>query len=194
MSPSGKDDKTSRSAQNAPAAGPVPVDDQAFVEPSALRFDRENPRFLDPKAMTEEDIIQWLYDQADVDELIQSILSAGYIDFEPMIVWRKDNTVLEGNRRLAALRLIADAGLRQKLKITLPAIADPKPCPPKSGSVGSTAARRRATSSASSISTAPSSGTRWPRPNTPRSGSKKEAISLGSAGRSATTTTRSDAL
>jgi hypothetical protein len=129
VSPSGKDENASRGAQNPAAPEPAPVEDQAFVEPSALKFDRENPRFLDPRAMTEEDIIQWLYDQADVDELIQSILSAGYIDFEPMIVRRKDNTVLEGNRRLAALRLIADAGLRQKLKITLPAIAGAKPLP-----------------------------------------------------------------
>lgn len=113
MSPSPKDDAAPRGAQKTPAAEPALVDDQAFIEPSALQFDRENPRFLDPTAMTEEDIILWLYDQADVDELIQSILSAGYIDFEPMIVWRKDNIVLEGNRRLAALRLIADEGLRQ---------------------------------------------------------------------------------
>jgi len=131
MSTSGKDAGAQRGAQNASAADPAPVDDQAFIEPSALRFDRENPRFLNPKDMTEEDIIQWLYDQADVDELIQSILSAGYIDFEPMIVWRKENTVLEGNRRLAALRLIADENLRKKLKVTLPAIENAKPLPAK---------------------------------------------------------------
>lgn len=127
MSLPGNDDSVRPGAQAASAAQSAPVGDQAFIEPSALRFDRENPRFLDPKAMTEEDIVLWLYDQADVDELIQSILSAGYIDFEPMIVCQKDNTVLEGNRRLAALRLIADGDLRKKLKITLPAIGNAKP-------------------------------------------------------------------
>lgn len=132
MSSSSKDDSARRSAGSSSAAEPPPVDhDQAFIGPSALHFDRENPRFLDSKAMTEEDIIQWLYDQADVDELIQSILSAGYIDFEPMIVLRGDNTVLEGNRRLAALHLIADENLRKRLKVTLPRIENPKPLPAK---------------------------------------------------------------
>ena len=131
MSSLGKGEGARSGAPNASAAAPPPVDDQAFIEPSALRFDRQNPRFLDSTAMTEEDIIQWLYDQADVDELIQSILSAGYIDFEPLIVLRKDNIVLEGNRRLAALRLIVNENLRKELKITLPAIADAKPPPAK---------------------------------------------------------------
>lgn len=104
---------------------------QDFVAPASLHFDRENPRFLDLGHTDEVEIIRELYDQADVDELIQSILSAGYIDFEPLIILRNDNIVLEGNRRLAALRLIADEELRKKLKISLPAVDAPKPLPEK---------------------------------------------------------------
>ena len=103
--------------------------DQEQISPDALNFDPENPRFIDSAFEDEIDLIRELYDQVDVDELIQSILSAGYIDFEPLIVLRAGKVVLEGNRRLAALRLIADSSLREKLRINLPNISDPKPLP-----------------------------------------------------------------
>ncbi|UUX95388.1 hypothetical protein [Aquabacterium sp. J223] len=104
---------------------------QGEVAPADLHFDRENPRFVDMGYTDEADIIRELYDHADVDELIQSILSAGYIDFEPLIVLRAGNIVLEGNRRLAALRLIANEDLRRHLKISLPDIETRKPLPKK---------------------------------------------------------------
>ncbi len=104
---------------------------QTEAAPADLHFDRENPRFVDMGYTDEADIIRELYDHADVDELIQSILSAGYIDFEPLIVLRAGNIVLEGNRRLAALRLIANEDLRRKLKISLPDIKTLKPLPDK---------------------------------------------------------------
>jgi len=107
----------------------TPNNGQDFLAPSELHFDLSNPRFVDQDFGTDEDIIQYLYDHADVNELIQSILSAGYVDFEPLIVWRQHNVVLEGNRRLAALRLIAHEDLRKKLKIPLPDIPNPKPLP-----------------------------------------------------------------
>jgi len=60
---------------------------QDFIVPADLHFDRQNPRFIDLGYTDEVDIVRELYDQADVDELIQSILSAGYIDFEPLILF-----------------------------------------------------------------------------------------------------------
>jgi hypothetical protein len=99
------------------------------IDPRKLTFDIHNPRFMDEPLQTEEEIIRYLYDYADVDELIQSILSAGYIDFEPLIVLRDGNVVLEGNRRLAALRLIDDANLRERLKVRLPDIDNPNAFP-----------------------------------------------------------------
>ncbi len=100
-----------------------------FVKPSMLEFDLDNPRFVDGQFGSEEEVIGHLLDDADVNELVQSILSAGYVDYEPLIVLKKGNVVLEGNRRLAAMRLIADAKLRQKLKYELPEIDAPKPLP-----------------------------------------------------------------
>jgi hypothetical protein len=112
-----------------PAAQATLLPDEALLAPIDLKFDLKNPRFIDQQFKDEMEIIQYLYDHADVDELIQSILSAGYIDFEPLIVQRDTDIVFEGNRRLAALRLIQNDATRETLKITLPDIANPKPLP-----------------------------------------------------------------
>lgn len=108
----------------ATAQDPITPEPQ-FVAHDALQFDLENPRFTTDVVKSEIDVIRHLYQESDVDELIQSMMSAGYIDFEPMIVQRKTNIVLEGNRRLAALRLLSNEGYRTKLKISLPAIKNP---------------------------------------------------------------------
>lgn len=111
----------------SPSAPPNASD--TFVSPDELHFDLSNPRFVDGQAATEVEIVKHLVDEADVDELVQSILSAGYIDYEPLIVLRDGNVVLEGNRRLAALRLISDEDLREQSRFTLPDIADSPPLP-----------------------------------------------------------------
>jgi hypothetical protein len=105
------------------------MDDQGFLPPDDLRFDLQNPRFIGQQFKDESEVIQYLYDRVDVDELIKSILSAGYVDFEPLIIQRTTNVVFEGNRRLAALRLIARENIRRALKISLPEIPNPKPVP-----------------------------------------------------------------
>jgi len=104
---------------------------QELVDPGTLKFDFENPRFIDQNFRNEEEVIRYLYDNADVDELIQSILSAGYIDFDPLIVLKPKRIVLEGNRRLAALRLMTNAELRAKLDVQLPTIPNSKAAPNK---------------------------------------------------------------
>jgi hypothetical protein len=102
---------------------------QGFVDPVSLHFDKNNPRFAGARLNNDDDIVRELYEQDDVDELIQSILSTGYLDFEPLIVLQEGSIVLEGNRRLAALRLISDDGLRRRLKVSLPPIENPQPVP-----------------------------------------------------------------
>ena len=101
-----------------------------FVAPSELKFDLSNPRFVDQgEFATDEDVLRYLTQHVDVDELLQSIRSAGWVDFEPLIVQREGKIVLEGNRRLAALRLLSDEALRQRLRVSLPDVADPQPPP-----------------------------------------------------------------
>lgn len=117
------------SAKKATAASAPPRAPDVFVAPTKLKFDLDNPRFIEGQFKKEDEIIEHLVDEADVNELVQSIMSAGYVDYEPLIVLQKEEVVLEGNRRLAALRLIANAELRRKLKYELPKIDSPEPLP-----------------------------------------------------------------
>lgn len=96
-----------------------------------LRIDLKNPRVPDAEFSSEESAIDYLVNHADVDELVQSIGRSGWLDFEPLIVLEPDNTVIEGNRRLAALRLISDPDLRARLKYRLPVDISPSVAPTK---------------------------------------------------------------
>ena len=106
-------------------------DDPENIDFRELKLDLENPRAPGEAFADEPAALEFLLDHADLDELVQSILSAGWLDYEPPIVLETAKTVLEGNRRLAALRLIDDAQLRKKLKYELPEIKSPKALPQK---------------------------------------------------------------
>jgi hypothetical protein len=60
---------------------------------------------------------------APLNELLLSISQNGYIDVEPLVVIARPEggfRVLEGNRRLATLKLLSNPALAASLKITLP--------------------------------------------------------------------------
>jgi len=67
--------------------------------------------------MTDQGIIAQLYRTEDLGELLQSIESNGYLDIEPLIVLSGGEkfTVLEGNRRLAAIMLLRDPELSKRI-------------------------------------------------------------------------------
>lgn len=96
------------------------------IEPRHLEFDKQNPRLMtgsDYSTVDDLAIISAYREIAALDELITSICSNGYIDLEPLIVMGEDQgpfTVLEGNRRLAAIKLITNPELAQACKISLP--------------------------------------------------------------------------
>jgi hypothetical protein len=94
------------------------VDD--FVAPTALQMDVRNPRAGMQKFPDGDAAIAHLIATADIDEIVRSIQSAGWIDYEPLIVETGTNIVLEGNRRLAAIRLMTESSLRGKLDYKLP--------------------------------------------------------------------------
>ena len=100
-----------------------------FVNPADLHLDLRNPRVTESDFVDEEAVLEYLIDHVDVDELIQSILSSGWLDYEPLIVLEGTNVVLEGNRRLAALRIIFNRDLRKRLKIVLPSEPSSKSLP-----------------------------------------------------------------
>lgn len=99
---------------------------------SLLDFDYENPRLTTGDALSmhdEKSMICSLRDIAALDELIQSICNNKYFNLEPLIVWGPEKgpfTVLEGNRRLAAIKLIKDRELARECKISLPPVIRPE--------------------------------------------------------------------
>ena len=110
----------------------------AKVPVERLRLDREAPRFPDRgRRATDESIIARLY-SAGLDDLLQSISTNGYLDIEPLVAMGTAGSdeliVLEGNRRLAALRLLREPELPsrlagrifpgKKLRITVPEVRD----------------------------------------------------------------------
>ena len=104
-------------------------DADAFVRPSELMLDAANPRFTGERLDEQGEVLDFLIENFDVNELVQSILYSGWIDYEPLIVLREGNTVLEGNRRLAALRALADRALRKRMDIRLSARPGPEELP-----------------------------------------------------------------
>lgn len=97
------------------------------VSPDELHLDRDNPRMPEQEFRTEREVLEFLVQNYDIEELILSILGAGWLDFEPFIVLRDENVVLEGNRRLAALRLIRSPEERALMGYSLPDNLPPSP-------------------------------------------------------------------
>lgn len=109
----------------------IPLREAAKVEVSKLSFDQSNPRYSSDKGMpheTDEDIVTFLNETSDLGELLQSISTSGYVDIEPLIVLGQDEKliVLEGNRRLAALRVLSDPTLAARCGINAPPVAPDK--------------------------------------------------------------------
>ena len=107
----------------------IPLHTVTKVPVERLVLDRLNPRLFPTSAEADEvEIIARLYRSEDLSELLQSIAANGYLEIEPLIVLEENEnlTVLEGNRRLAAIRLFEKRDLarqilqRMRLKITIP--------------------------------------------------------------------------
>jgi hypothetical protein len=106
----------------------VPLRKQTPVEAARLSFDPRNPRFTpdkNPGSNADAAVIAHMVKSADVAELVDSITASGYIDIEPLIVIGEADAliVLEGNRRLAALRIINDPELARAARIVVPEIS-----------------------------------------------------------------------
>lgn len=103
----------------------VGVKETKLVDVKLLHFDTNNPRFTPdkrPDGDTDYAIVAELARSADISELVQSIGTSGYINIEPLVVVvRADQlVVLEGNRRLAALKALRDTQLAQRAKLSFP--------------------------------------------------------------------------
>jgi hypothetical protein len=94
-----------------------------FIPPDQLFFDGENPRLVDCGASTktpQPELMEILWKEMAVDEVAMSIAVDGYWEYEPLIGIRAGDKVIviEGNRRLAAVKLLLDPALRRQLRAT----------------------------------------------------------------------------
>lgn len=106
----------------------IPLHVSTKVSTALLDFDLNNPRFPEGEnaATSDAETISALADIADLNEVIQSIGANGYIDIEPLIVIANGGrlTVLEGNRRLAVIKLLKDPTLATEANVSIPLIND----------------------------------------------------------------------
>lgn len=87
-----------------------------LVDVGNLRFDPKNPRLPSTlNGTNERDVLGWMLAEGNIPELMASIGSAGYFPGEPLLVIpgkaRGTFDVIEGNRRLTALKLLLDPKL-----------------------------------------------------------------------------------
>jgi ParB-like nuclease family protein len=106
----------------------IPAKTTGVVPTKLLDFDPSNPRLIESgiDAPSDAQIIKVLADGSDLSELVASIATNGYIDIEPLIVQRIDDRfrVLEGNRRLAAIRILQEPSLAKGTGIAVPPLKD----------------------------------------------------------------------
>ena len=81
-----------------------------------LKFDAQNPRLpMRLQGVTDENkVIDYMVKYGNVTELMLSIGETGYSEAEPLLVVKEGTDkyiVVEGNRRLAALKLLNDSEL-----------------------------------------------------------------------------------
>jgi hypothetical protein len=92
-----------------------------------FEFNPENPRLIEEgiENPTDAQIILALADTADLSGAVQSIASNGYFDIEPLIGQKVGNKwrVLEGNRRLAAIRILQNPNLAKGTGFSVPEIS-----------------------------------------------------------------------
>ena len=96
---------------------------------SNLAFDLKNPRLIEfglTANSTEAEVMKVLWEAMDVRELIMSIAASGFFRHEPVIVAQEDgkNIVIEGNRRLAAVKVLLDPTLVETPEADIPIITE----------------------------------------------------------------------
>ena len=94
---------------------------------SELVFDLKNPRLPEfdlTSNSTEAEVIRILWDAMDVNELVLSIAASGFFRHEPLIVAQEKgkNIVIEGNRRLAAVKVLLEPTIAKDLRADVPPV------------------------------------------------------------------------
>src|SRR5438105_4275885 len=103
------------------ASSSVQSDDQSTIKRrdiGSLLLDPENPRISVPPKTKEPDIVKILYETQALDELALSLVRNGYFLEEPVVIVPAENAsgkfvVVEGNRRVATIKILIDPKLRK---------------------------------------------------------------------------------
>ena len=90
-----------------------------YIDVSDLLFDPENPRLPERATYSQNQIFDTLERYFDILPIARSMAENGYFDEEPLMVIGKKKephhyVVVEGNRRLAALKLLTDPNFRKR--------------------------------------------------------------------------------
>lgn len=108
-----------------------------FISVDKLQFDIENPRLPSNIAERKDQaaVLEWMLDNENIIELMGSISERGYFFGEPLLVVEKPKDsgfyeVVEGNRRLAAVKLLRNPELAPR-KPSVKAVSDDTKNPPK---------------------------------------------------------------
>jgi ParB/Sulfiredoxin domain len=114
-------------SSNPAAAANAHATEVRWLDTDTLQFDGANPRLreeaadLDPGGREAQlRILEVLWRDFAVDEVALSIAENGYFPHEPLFVSEEDGdlVVIEGNRRLAAVKLLRDPSLRKQVGAT----------------------------------------------------------------------------
>lgn len=100
------------------------------VKVDDLHLDVRNPRLVEygisPKEKP-DNLLEILWDKMAVDEVAMSIAASGFWEYEPLFVVEEggNEVVIEGNRRLAAVKILRSKHLQSKLGIAdLPFVSE----------------------------------------------------------------------
>lgn len=108
--------------------------DIEFAKTDDLHFDYKNPRLAEfnlDSNTPEEEILKILWETMSVEEIILSIASSGFFNHEPLIVVTEkikripSLVVIEGNRRLGAVKAILKPNILEDYGISFPNITVP---------------------------------------------------------------------
>ena len=115
-------ESTSESSGFASAADiDVPLQQSSPMRVDRLKLDSRNPRLLSANEhLSQSELVRKLFIEEDLGELLHSIAANGYLNIEPLVVMfdKRDKMyiVLEGNRRLSAIKLLRTPEQFQFLK------------------------------------------------------------------------------
>jgi hypothetical protein len=90
--------------------------------PDELQLDAKNPRLAEfgvGDKPTQDELLELLWQSLAVDEVAFSIATRGFYSHEPLFVTKENgkDVVIEGNRRLAAVKILLSPQLRERLGI-----------------------------------------------------------------------------